>query len=108
MLDAGFVAVKVDFVKNPSVAKKYAVKNLPTDLIISPEGKILSRNEGYDEGGQPKYLANLSRINTQHAAEAKRMARANVAAENTTSAKPVAVGVPSGPVRRPSERIWSP
>lgn len=87
VLDAGFVAVKVDLDKNPNIGKKFAVKNLPTDLIISPVGKVLARSEGYDEGGQQQYLANLSRINTQYAAESKRLARSNVALENKNGAE---------------------
>jgi thiol-disulfide isomerase/thioredoxin/YHS domain-containing protein len=62
LLEAGFVAVKVDLDKNGSIGKKYRVEQMPTDLIISPEGKVLVRSEGYVTGDQPKYMANLSRF----------------------------------------------
>src|SRR5258708_37582312 len=85
MLESGLVAVKVDLDQNRKLKEKYAVNNLPTDMIISPSGKILSRTEGYDAGGQQKYQANLFRINAQYAAEVKRLASSNVVADNKNS-----------------------
>jgi thiol-disulfide isomerase/thioredoxin/YHS domain-containing protein len=85
MLDAGFVAVKVDLDKNKTIGAKYGVQNMPTDLIISPEGKILVRSEGYEDiarvgdRDRKKYLANLSRINTQYAGAAKRQEQPKIA-----------------------------
>ena len=94
LLGTGFVAVKVDFDKYQEVAQKYGVKNLPTDLIISPAGKVLVRSEGYEEiaraGDRDRkaYVANLSRINNEYAAKAKPPQRPAVVADNKNSAEP--------------------
>src|SRR5437016_1650939 len=37
MLDAGFVAVKVDVERNPKVQARFKVANMPTDLILGPD-----------------------------------------------------------------------
>jgi thiol-disulfide isomerase/thioredoxin/YHS domain-containing protein len=103
MLDAGFVAVKVDWDKNPKLARKFAVKNLPTDLIVGPDGKILVRNEGYDEGGQHKYLANLTHVSTRFAAEAQRVARANAAPDNKSNTAQREAQPPQPPIIKDRE-----
>jgi YHS domain-containing protein/thiol-disulfide isomerase/thioredoxin len=86
IIDAGFVGVKVDVVKNPAVQKRFKVESLPTDMIVSPEGKVLVRSEGYDDRAGDrdfrKYLTNINRIDAQYAAEGKRLARTDAPAEN--------------------------
>src|SRR5215472_6571721 len=39
-LDAGFVAVKVDVDKYRAVSDRFGVTNMPTDLVIGPDGKV--------------------------------------------------------------------
>jgi YHS domain-containing protein/thiol-disulfide isomerase/thioredoxin len=77
-LDAGFVAVKVDFDKNAKVNGRFKIEKVPTALIISPEGKVLYRNEGYVSSS--KYMAKLSHIDGQYARGGKRVARADAPA----------------------------
>jgi YHS domain-containing protein/thiol-disulfide isomerase/thioredoxin len=89
-IDSGFVGAKVDVVKNPAVQKKFKVEILPTDLIVSPEGKVLIRSEGYDDQGR-KYLTNINRIDAQYAAEGKRLARTDAVAETKPQQKPAVV-----------------
>ncbi len=68
VLEAGFVAVKVDVDRSPDVSKRFGIKNMPTDLILSPEGKVLARSEGYTTGDQPKYMGNLAKVSPQYPA----------------------------------------
>lgn len=59
------VGVKVDIDKNPAIADRFNVKLLPSDRIMSPEGKIVYSSEGYI--AKSSYLAILdqnSRIPT--------------------------------------------
>jgi thiol-disulfide isomerase/thioredoxin len=85
LLEAGFVAVKVDVVKNGRVSERFGITSMPTDLILSPDGKVLVKTEGYDDIGRAgdrdrqKYLANLSRINSQYAANVKRPEQPKIA-----------------------------
>jgi thiol-disulfide isomerase/thioredoxin/YHS domain-containing protein len=91
LLDAGFVAVKLDFdIKaNEPIRTKYGAKNLPTDVILDPDGKVLVKTEGYETGDRAKYIANVTRIETRYAAERAKIARTAAPAE-TPAAKPVA------------------
>lgn len=85
-LDAGFVAVKVNLSArvNAAVQAKYRVEAMPTDLVLSPEGKVLARSEGYDGrtgADRQKYLNSIARIDAQYAKDGKRLARTDPAAE---------------------------
>jgi YHS domain-containing protein/thiol-disulfide isomerase/thioredoxin len=95
IVDAGFVGVKVDVEKNAVVQKKFKVESLPTDLIVSPEGKVLYRSEGYDDRAGDrdfrKYLTNINRIDTQYAAEGKRLSRTEAVAETKPRQQPAVI-----------------
>src|SRR5260370_33046394 len=81
ILDGGFVAVKVclDKVANSKGQARFDVDSMPTDVIVSPDGKVLARTEGYVSG--QKYLTNLSRIDAKYAAAGKRLARSDATAD---------------------------
>lgn len=78
ILDAGYVAVKVDVVRNMKVSERFGINSMPTDIILSPEGKVLVKSEGYGGGDHEikKYVKNIMRIDEQYAAERARVARA--------------------------------
>jgi len=75
-LEAGFVAVKVDSDNNPKLTGKFGITGLPTDLVLSPDGKVLSKSEGYEPGSgdRQKYIANITRIDARYASERKQLA----------------------------------
>lgn len=52
------VGVKVDIDKQPAVADRFKVKLLPSDRIVSPEGKVVHSSEGYV--AKTDYLAVLN------------------------------------------------
>jgi thiol-disulfide isomerase/thioredoxin/YHS domain-containing protein len=91
-LDAGFVAVKVDVDKNRAVSDRYGVTNMPTDIVLSPDGKVLSKTEGYDPaaGDRQRYINNIARIDSRFAAERKQLARSNTSSadKNKTEKEP--------------------
>jgi YHS domain-containing protein/thiol-disulfide isomerase/thioredoxin len=88
MLDAGFVAVKVDLDKNSKVSARFKIDKVPTDLILSPEGKVLYRNEGLVAAS--KYTAKLNHIDNQYAKAGKRLARPEPAVDKpATETAPV-------------------
>lgn len=68
-LDNGFVAVKVDVEKNRNIAQRYRVQALPTDVIVSPDGKVLSQSQGFQDKGS--YLASANRVRSRYVATRK-------------------------------------
>ncbi len=70
-LENGYVAVKVclDNASGASVRNKYSVDLVPTDLVISPEGKVVSRTNGYQSINQ--YVATLTHWDAKFAAARK-------------------------------------
>ncbi|RMG41951.1 MAG: DUF255 domain-containing protein [Planctomycetota bacterium] len=56
-----FVAVKVDFDRRQDIARRYGVNLLPTDLILTPDGKVISRSEGLQPAaGYQRRLASIA------------------------------------------------
>jgi YHS domain-containing protein len=91
ILDSGFIAVKVDVAKNLNLQPRFQIAAMPTDIILSPEGKVLVRTEGYTGAPEDRtrYLANIAKIDKQYAG--KRLARTDAGAE-----PPVAKGKAPG------------
>jgi len=89
LLDAGFVAVKVDVDHNEKLRQKFGVTGMPTDLILDPDGKTLVRTEGYspEAGDRQKYVNNITRIDVRYAAERAKIARANSATPEKNAAE---------------------
>jgi thiol-disulfide isomerase/thioredoxin/YHS domain-containing protein len=92
LLDAGFVAVKVDVDRNGEVSKKYGVGVMPTDLILDSAGKVLVKTEGYqpESGDRQKYIKNVTRIDARYAAERAKIARTDSSSAGKTSSGAVA------------------
>lgn len=59
-LKTNFVGVKVDADKHPELLKRYGVRSLPADVVVSADGKVLVQTRGY----QPKrnYVARLESL----------------------------------------------
>jgi YHS domain-containing protein/thiol-disulfide isomerase/thioredoxin len=95
LLDKGFVAVKVDMYNaaNAKVVAKYKIEVMPTDLVLSHDGKVLSTSKGYREGpngDRQKYLKALAKIDADYTAEGKRLPHAEttlVATQEAPAAK---------------------
>ncbi len=84
-LGTGVVAVKVDTDREPAVASGYRVRLLPTDLVLTPDGKELVRTQGYQ--GLRNYLARISPAVTRY-----RMSHP----EKKTAGNRLSPGTPSG------------
>ena len=63
-LEAGVVAVKVDGEKHPDLKDRFDIEAFPSDVIITPQGRVLSTSQGY----QPKdsYLSTLARAEARY------------------------------------------
>ncbi|MBS0265178.1 MAG: thioredoxin family protein [Planctomycetes bacterium] len=61
-LDAKYVAVKVDTDKYPNLVQRFGIKGMPTDIVLSPEGKTLARTEGYDASTKAKYQQSIAKF----------------------------------------------
>lgn len=78
LLEDGFVAVKVDLEKpaHGKLQSRYGIDAMPTDLVLSQDGKVLSRTSGYKAGeGNRKYIAALNQIHAQSVAQGKAQQR---------------------------------
>ena len=85
LLNRKLIAVKVDSDRNPHLVKKYAVRVLPSDVIIDPQGRQLQQSTGYLSPAA--YLAKLNRVvKTTPAASPTQSA----AVAQTTDNKPTA------------------
>jgi thioredoxin-related protein/YHS domain-containing protein len=55
-----FVGVKVDADQHPDLLKRFSVRSLPADVVVSPEGKVLIQTRGYQE--KRTYVARLDQL----------------------------------------------
>lgn len=63
-----FVLVKLDTGRQRAEAERLGVTSLPSDLVMSPDGRIVFRREGFQSGGGTSYLNSLARYRGQPAA----------------------------------------
>ena len=60
ILGSGIVGVKVNSDDRRDLVSRFGISSLPTDVIVSPDGKILSKDVG--SPGRSGYVARLSRF----------------------------------------------
>lgn len=70
LLNSQFVPVKVDGEKDSWLSRAAGVEAFPTLIVLSPEGKVLARNDGYADAGKLLPLLRPA-IPTRPAAPAK-------------------------------------
>ncbi len=90
------IALKVDSDENPGLIDAFRVEYLPTDLIVAPDGKIVSRTTNYQS--RDKYLANINHWGMQFSDE-RAAAIAQLTPPSTTSQPNPGQG-PSIPIQR--------
>ncbi|MEY3175559.1 MAG: hypothetical protein RLZZ436_3473 [Planctomycetota bacterium] len=59
LLGNGIVGVKVDSDRNRDLVSRFGIRSLPSDVIISPDGKVLAKDVG--SPGLSGYVARLKR-----------------------------------------------
>lgn len=59
-MHANFVPVKVQVGANKELAQRVGVKSIPCDLIVTVEGKVVARTQGYQSA--EKYIGELTNI----------------------------------------------
>ena len=57
VLGTQVLALKVDADENPGLIEAFRVELLPTDIVVAPDGKIVSRTTNYQS--RDKYVANI-------------------------------------------------
>jgi thiol-disulfide isomerase/thioredoxin/YHS domain-containing protein len=95
MLGNGIVGVKVNSDEHRDLVSRFGVTALPTDVFVSPEGKVLSRSVG--SPGRQGYLAKLTQYRAANPAPASSpkpqttavAQAADTKVETVTAAKPV-------------------
>ena len=51
ILDANFVAVKLNVDNEADLVTQFGVKSLPYDVLVSPDGRVLSESQGVPAPG---------------------------------------------------------
>lgn len=57
------VAVKVNSDKQPTLAKRFNIQVLPSDVFIDPNGRVIARAEGYQD--KRRYLARIAGVDSR-------------------------------------------
>jgi thioredoxin-like negative regulator of GroEL/YHS domain-containing protein len=94
-LEANFVMVKLNVDETPATARLYGVSSMPTDVIISPNGRLVSQMQSPPTAGQ--YIAQMNRAAAGHrdllqagAAQVAASAPQNMPAQNPAAAEAAA------------------
>lgn len=61
------IAVKVDSDKNPELVKRFGVGNLPSDVFIDADGRVLAKSVGLR--GSNEYVSLASKVKTRYTQE---------------------------------------
>ncbi len=77
----GIVGVKVNSDTNRDLVARFGVTSLPTDVIVSPTGEVLSKSVG--SPGRAGYLARLSQFRTPEASQPRPAVDVQIAAANS-------------------------
>jgi len=105
------IAVKVDSDANPGLIEAFRVEGLPADLVIAPDGHIVSRSEGYQS--RSRYMTTINDWTGRFARQRSEALARNAEASPPETmvrpqiAAPPAVAQSSDPVR-PAERPDTP
>jgi len=62
-LNGRFIAVKVNVDRREDLSDRFNIEVLPTDVIVSPKGRVLSKFTGYQ--AKSRYITRLERVETQ-------------------------------------------
>lgn len=104
VLGTQVLALQVDADENPGLIEAFRVELLPTDIVVAPDGKIVSRTTNYQS--RDKYVSNIKHWAKQFPEE-----RSAAIASLTPPAKtpqPGAGAKPTGPQQRPAPVIAGP
>jgi len=63
------IAVKIDSDQNEDLVERFQVTALPCDVVVAPDGHVLTRHVGYQSTRE--YLARITRVDAQFAASRK-------------------------------------
>lgn len=102
-LDANFVLVKLNVDEAPATARMYGVSSLPTDVILTPTGRLVAQLQSPPTATQ--YVAQLNRLADGHRELSHRGSVPPVSstAAAATAAAPPPVAAPAQPVAPPAQ-----
>ncbi|NQV23084.1 MAG: thioredoxin family protein [Rhodopirellula sp.] len=95
-LGSQVLALKIDSDEDPGLTEAFRVKALPTDIIVAPDGKIVSRTTNYQN--RDDYVANIKHWSAQFS-EVRAAALARLASPSPPQ-KPVASTRPLPPTQQ--------
>lgn len=70
-LEANYVAVKLHKDHFPATAREFGVTAIPADVIITPQGQVVERFQGYTDANQ--YVGRLNRVAANYRVQNGRM-----------------------------------
>ncbi len=93
-LEADYVAVKLHKDHFPATAKEYGVTGIPADVILTPQGQVVERFQGYADASQ--YVGRLNRVAANYRMQSGRI-YAQIPSQPAAGAGPAMPGVSGGP-----------
>lgn len=93
-LEADYVAVKLHKDHFPATAKEYGVTGIPADVILTPQGQVVERFQGYADASQ--YVGRLNRVAANYRMQSGRI-YAQIPSQPAAGAGPAMPGVSGVP-----------
>ncbi|MFT5325037.1 MAG: YHS domain-containing protein [Planctomycetaceae bacterium] len=104
VLGTQVLALKIDADEDPGLIEAFRVELLPTDIVVAPDGKIVSRTTNYQS--RDKYVSNIKHWAKQFPEE--RSAAIASLTPPAQTPQPNASGRPATPQQRPAPVIAGP
>jgi len=92
-LEADYVAVKLHKDHFPATAREYGVTGIPADVILTPQGQVVERFQGYADASQ--YVGRLNRVAANYRMQNGRMF-AQIPGQSAAAAGPGVGVAPNG------------
>lgn len=92
-LEANYVAVKLHKDHFPATAREFGVTAIPADVIITPQGQVVERFQGYTDANQ--YVGRLNRVAANYRVQNGRMF-AQIPGQPAAPAAQPGAAMPSG------------
>ena len=82
VMAASYVPVKLNANEFPATAKRFGITRVPTDVVITPEGQVLSKS--VSPGTPMAYMSQLHGVAQQHQRVTQRLSATSNVASNAT------------------------
>ena len=100
MLCDRVIGVKIDFDQHPDLVEKFGISSIPADVVVSPSGKVIYKNEGFQPRDQ--YVATLIGVEQKVQVERQLAEKKKKQQEELALREKTQPSIPATPIK-PSE-----